>query len=124
MWTIFGSTNFYDLSVLTSTGKALKLEPGSRQTVAHLGTFEGVLGNPLVVRSTEPGEPAFLVWLRGATAVETFVDFVDVIVSGHPPTVAPAPLLSPRGLLSALLILVLVARWALSRGPTAMREVS
>ena len=120
MWTIFGSNDFYDLSVLTSTGKALKLEPGSRQTVAHVGTFEGVLGNPLVVRSTVPGEQAFVVWLPGATAIEQFVAFVDVIVSGHGPT-APAPLLSPLGLLSALLILVLVARWALGRGSTAMR---
>lgn len=58
--TIGGSSTFFDLQIMTSTGKTVQFEAGATQTVLDSLTLTGAPGNLLVIRSSTPGQQAFL----------------------------------------------------------------
>ncbi len=57
--TITGNTTFFDLSLVSSSGKTFNMQAGSTQTIINLLTILGAAGNPLQIRSTLPGQLAF-----------------------------------------------------------------
>ena len=76
---VAGSSTFFDLQILTSMGKTVRLEAGATQTIlGNLGLM-GMPGHLLMLRSTMPGHKAFLD--LAATATQ-HVDYVDVADNG------------------------------------------
>jgi len=139
MSNIDGSTTFFDLIVTTSTGKTVKFEAGSTQTILDHLTLTGAPGNLLVIRSSVPGQRALLDLTQGGTQQIDYVDVADNGASGR--LLAPgspqsghsidsgnntgwfvllqsaAPVMSGMGLLACVLVLLALARGALARSP-------
>jgi hypothetical protein len=134
---IGGNNTFFDLQIVTSTGQTVEFEAGTTQTVLDGLTLMGAPGDLLVIRSSVPGQRAFLDLGPGASQ---FIDYVDVadnaatgqllapgpaakthsIDSGNTAGwffVAPAaaPVVSGIGLAGAVLLLLAVARTGLRR---------
>lgn len=76
---VLGSNTFFDLRVITSTGKTVLFEAGATQTILDGLTLMGAPGNRLVIRSTMPGQQAFLNLLPSASQL---IDYVDVADNG------------------------------------------
>jgi hypothetical protein len=58
--TVTGSTQFYELSMVSTLGKLYQFAAGSTQRVARLLTMTGTLANPTRISSTVPGQLAFI----------------------------------------------------------------
>lgn len=134
MSTVAGDTTFYDFVAETSLGKQMKFEAGSTQTILGLYKVQGAPGNLLEIVSTVPGQPAFTEVMGGQ-----MIDGVDVsdnhatgihIAPGPPGNynsidspgnsrwflndfAVPAPALSAWGSAIAVLVLLLLARFAM-----------
>jgi hypothetical protein len=76
---IAGSTTFFDLRITTSTGKTVRFEAGVTQKILDGLTLMGAPGNLLVIRSSIPGQQAFL---DLAPAASQLIDYVDVADNG------------------------------------------
>jgi hypothetical protein len=136
--TIGGNNTFFDLRIVTSSGKTVSFEAGATQTVLDGLTLMGAPGDLLVIRSSIPGQRAFLDLVPGASQLIDYVDVADnaatgqLLASGPAPKshsidsgntagwffVAPAaaaPVVSGVGLAGAALLLLAVARTALRR---------
>lgn len=72
--TISGSTNFFDLSLMSAIGKTYFMEAGSTQSISDFLKITGVSGNLINIRSTQNGVFAFTNLSGGQ-----FIDFVRVI---------------------------------------------
>lgn len=134
---ITGSNTFFDLTVLTSSGKTVQFQATATQTVLDALTLQGTAGNLLVIRSSNPGQQAFLNLEPGGSQNIFNVDVADNGATGQVlaarahsvdsgnttrwsfvTSLAPAPALSGIGKLVAIVVLLLVAgaRMALRRG--------
>lgn len=72
-----GSTDFYDLSVVSAAAKRLVLPVGLTQGVAHALTLQGVIGNLLRVESTAAGQRAVFAVAAGASQSVDYVQARD-----------------------------------------------
>lgn len=70
-----GDTDFYNLWMLTTTGKTVVFEAGAEQKIANDLVFNGSPGNHLTLRSSKPGVHVFT---SLALAGTQFIDWVDV----------------------------------------------
>jgi len=84
---ISGATSFYDLVVVTATGKQLVLAVGMAQTIAHALTLQGAAGNLLQVSSSAAGQRAQLALGAGTAQTIAYVNARDNNASGA--TIAP-----------------------------------
>ncbi|MGB5488964.1 MAG: hypothetical protein WBN06_16350 [Lysobacterales bacterium] len=73
--TFSGSTDFYNLSMLTTAGKRVVFAAGAEQKIANDLVFTGSPGNRLTLRSSIPGAPVFTSLALVGTQ---FIDWVDV----------------------------------------------
>jgi hypothetical protein len=76
---IAGSNTFFDLQIVTSTGKTVVLEAAATQTVLDALKLLGSAGNLLILRSSMPGQQAFL---KLEPAASQMIDYVDVADNG------------------------------------------
>lgn len=86
---VSGSNTFFDLRVTTSTGKTVQLEAGTTQGVLDGLTLMGAPGNLLVIRSSMPGQRAFLDLAPTASQLVDYVDVADNGATGQ--RLAPGP---------------------------------
>ncbi len=82
--TISGGTTFYDLSLISSTGKVYTFEAGMTQTVANSLTIQGVAGTPLQIVSNTPGVQGNLNLSPGGTQSIAHVGVTDNWATGQP----------------------------------------
>ncbi len=87
--TVSGDSTFYDLNIVTGSGKTYFFEVGATQTILNFLTVLGAPGNDLIIRSTMPNEVAFTL-LFGGHVVE-YVDVQDNSAIGNIIGPAPAP---------------------------------
>ena len=73
--TFDGSSEFYNLTMMTTEGKTVYLESGEEQAVANNLVFKGAPGNFLTLRSSTPGAKTFTSLDPGGTQL---IDWVDV----------------------------------------------
>jgi len=76
---VLGSNTFFDLRATTSTGKTVQFAAGATQTVLDGLTLMGAPGNRLVIRSTIPGQQAFLNLVPSASQL---IDYINVADNG------------------------------------------
>jgi hypothetical protein len=104
--TLSGSTTFYDLSFISSTGKTFRLSPSSQFVINHDLLVHGIAGLPVVLAPTQPG---IIVTIRvhGGTN-QQYTTWQDIVIQ-QGPVVLPVsiPTLNTWGLY--LLILLLTA---------------
>jgi hypothetical protein len=138
---IGGNNTFFDLRIISSTGKTVRFEAGATQSVLDGLTLMGAPGDLLVIRSSIPGQRAFLDLGPGASQLIDYVNVADNAATGQDlaPGPAPAahsidsgnstgwflvaaaaaaaaaPAVSGIGLAGAVLLLLAVARTALRR---------
>jgi hypothetical protein len=147
MASIGGSNTFFDLKIITSNGKKAVFEAGSTQTILDRLMLMGAPGNLLVLRSSIPGQLAFLNLVPGAAQVVDYVDVADnrsigqfiapgpaathhSVDSGNtigwffvaPP--APAPPTSGVGLALTVWLLLAVGAYAFRRNASDVSEAS
>jgi len=84
-----GSNTFFDLVVTTSTGKKVRFQAGGTQTILDHLTLMGAPGNLLMIRSTMPGEQAFLNLAQTGSQQIDYVDVADNGATGR--LLAPGP---------------------------------
>jgi len=84
---IGGSNTFFDLLVMTSTGKTVRFQAGATQTILDHLTLMGMPGNLLMIRSTMAGEQAFLDLAPTGSQQIAYVDVADNAATGQ--TLAP-----------------------------------
>lgn len=139
--TIGGNNTFFDLRIVTSSGKTVSFEAGATQSVLDGLTLMGAPGDLLVIRSSLPGQRAFLDLAPTASQLIDYVNVADNGATGQDlapgpataahsvdsgnttgwffvaPAAAPAaaPAVSGLGLAGAVLLLLAVARTALRR---------
>lgn len=70
-----GSSEFYNLSMITTAGKTVYLESGAEQKIANNLVFTGAAGNFLTLRSSIPRVATFTSLDPGGTQL---IDWVDV----------------------------------------------
>ena len=80
---IAGSNTFFDLRIITSTGKTVQFEAGATQKVLDGLTLMGAPGNLLVIRSSIPGQRAFLDVAPTASQLIDYVDVADNAATGQ-----------------------------------------
>jgi hypothetical protein len=85
--TISGETTFWELSMTTTTEKAIEFAAGSTQTINALLTISGTTDNLLTLRSTSPGSEATLN-IQGA-ADANFVSITDIHAVPNPLSLGP-----------------------------------
>lgn len=73
--TFSGSSDFYNLSMVTTAGKTVIFEAGAEQKIASGLVFTGSSGNRLTLRSSVAGTPVFTSLALTGTQ---FIDWVDV----------------------------------------------
>jgi hypothetical protein len=73
--TFSGDSDFYNLSMVTTSGKTVIFEAGSEQKIASGLVFSGSSGNRLTLRSSVAGTPVFTSLVLTGTQ---FIDWVDV----------------------------------------------
>ena len=83
MSSITGSSTFFDLQITTSTGKTVDFEAAATQTVIDALTLQGAAGNLLVLRSSMPGQQAFLKLDPGGSQNIDYVDVADNDATGQ-----------------------------------------
>ncbi|MGH3579956.1 MAG: hypothetical protein ACRERC_12435 [Candidatus Binatia bacterium] len=88
--TMQGTQQFHTLIVLTDSGREVRFASGQTTQVAVALTLGGSPGQPLLIRSTTAGSPAFLDLLPGATQFVSAVDVADNFAVGQP-IGAPGP---------------------------------
>lgn len=86
---IGGSNTFFDLVVTTSTGKKVRFQAGATQSILDHLTLMGAPGNLLMIRSSMPGEQAFLDLARTGSQLVDYVDVADNGATGQ--LLAPGP---------------------------------
>ena len=80
---ITGSSTFFALQIMTSTGKTVDFQAGATQTVLDSLTLLGTAGNLLVLRSSMPGQQAFLnLGPMGAQMID-YVNVADIGATGQ-----------------------------------------
>jgi hypothetical protein len=82
--TISGSTTFYNLSLVSSSGKIYAFQAGSSQIVLNLLTITGVAGTPIKITSTVPGVQATLNLAPGGSQNIAHVGVIDNWAIGQP----------------------------------------
>ena len=80
---IGGSNTFFDLVVTTSTGKTVRFQAGATQTILNSLTLMGAPGNLLMIRSTVPGQQAFLDLAQMGSQQIEYVDVADNAATGR-----------------------------------------
>jgi hypothetical protein len=83
MSSIAGSNTFFALQTMTSAGKTVDLEAAVTQTVLDALTLLGTVGNLLVLRSSMPGQQAFLTLQPGGSQNIDYVDVADIGATGQ-----------------------------------------
>lgn len=73
--TFDNSTEFYNLTMITTSGKTVFIESGEEQKIAHDLVFTGTSGNFLTLRSSIPDIKTFTSLSSGGTQL---IDWVDV----------------------------------------------
>jgi len=76
---VLGSNTFFDLRIITSTGKTVRFEAGVTQRILDGLRLMGAPGELLVIRSSIPGQKAFL---DLAPTASELIDYVDVAGTG------------------------------------------
>jgi hypothetical protein len=69
------STDFYNLTMMTTAGKTVSIESGEEQKIANDLVFTGAAGNFLTLRSSIAGAETFTSLSQGGTQL---IDWVDV----------------------------------------------
>lgn len=80
---IGGSNTFFALVVTTSSGKKVRFQAGATQTILDHLTLMGAPGNLLMIRSSMPGEQAFLDLAPAGSQEIDYVDVADNAASGR-----------------------------------------
>ena len=75
--TITGDNEFCNLEQVSSMGKTIRFESGTIQTITCNYTAKGVIGTPIVLRSTLAGDQAHICLKAGATQEIDSVDVAD-----------------------------------------------
>jgi hypothetical protein len=86
---VTGSNTFFDLAITTSAGKTVQFEVGASQTVVDSLTLNGAPGHLLAIRSSMPGQQAFLDLVPTGSQHIDFVDVADTAATGR--RLAPGP---------------------------------
>ena len=76
---IAGGNTFFKLQIMTSTGKTVDFDAGATQIVLDALKLQGTAGNLLVLRSSNPGQQAFVKLEPGGSQN---IDYVDVADNG------------------------------------------
>jgi hypothetical protein len=84
---ITGSSTFFGLQIMTSTGKTIDFGAGATQTVLDDLTLMGTAGNLLVIHSSIPDQQAFLKLDLGGSQNIDYVDVADTGATGQTLTV-------------------------------------
>lgn len=77
------NNSFFDLQIITSTGKTVRFQAGATQTILDHLTLMGAPGNRLVIRSSMPGQRAFLDLAPAGSQQIDYVDVADNAASGR-----------------------------------------
>jgi hypothetical protein len=80
---VLGSNTFFDLRIITSTGKTVLFEAGVTQTILDGLTLMGTPGKRLVIRSTIPGQQAFLNLVSMASQLIDYINVADNAATGQ-----------------------------------------
>jgi hypothetical protein len=72
---VSGDNSFYDLAIVTSTGKNVVLEADKHQSILHDLVLTGTEGNLLKLRSSIPGVAGILILSESGSQI---IDYVDV----------------------------------------------
>ncbi len=91
--TLSGNTTFFNLSLVSSLGKAYTLTPGTTQAILNALTIQGTPANPIQITSGVPGGPGFINLAPGGTQNISHVGVSDNWATGQ----ALAPLLTNEG---------------------------
>jgi hypothetical protein len=81
--TITGSTTFFNLSLVSSTGKVYAFQAGATTTVNGLLTILGIAGTSIKIVSTAPGSPANLFLAPGGSQNILHVGVTDNDATGQ-----------------------------------------
>jgi hypothetical protein len=81
--TVSGDQGFFDLEAVSTSGKEIQFEAGSTQTVANSVAFTGSPGQLLGIRSTVPGQEAYLDLLPAGFQLVDYVDVADNHATGQ-----------------------------------------
>ncbi len=131
-----GSNSFSSLSLISTLGKRIVLEPGSVQSISQLLTISGTAARPIQIERLPSGPVAEIKLLPGGTQSIAHVGVSNVHATGQPlapllrneggsgnafgwfglmfPSSIPVPAGSPFSLLMLLTLVVLTARTAMA----------
>ena len=88
-----GNTTFYNLSLVSSVGKAYTFTAGDTQAILNALTIQGTAASPIQIDSGVPGSPGFIKLAQGGTQSIANVEVSDNWATGQP----LAPLLTNDG---------------------------
>lgn len=91
--TLSGNTTFYNLSLVSSLGKAYTFTAGTTQSILNALTIQGTLANPIQITSGVPGSRGFIDLAAAGTQNISHVGVSDNWATGQ----ALAPLLTNEG---------------------------